>query len=141
MIKLKCNVAEYGVIINQREEFLILKLKANKKFPKEAWMLPGGRLDENDQPEFGLQREVLEETSLKIKVIVPIYTARWGTEKPQKYVVFYLCKTIGKEDIKICHEHIEYKWIKFNEIDKINWHNQNSKTAIKKSKVIIEKGF
>ncbi len=45
MKRLKCNVGEYGVLMNSREEFLILKLPLNKEFTKELWMLPGGRLD------------------------------------------------------------------------------------------------
>ena len=141
MKRLKCNVGEYGVIVNQRGEFLILSLPINKEFTKEEWMLPGGRLDENEQPEFGLQREVLEETSLKIKVVSPVHTARWGIEKPPKYAVFYLCKAVGKQKVVLSHEHTEYKWIKFSNIEKIPWHNKNSKIAAKKSKILLAKGF
>lgn len=141
MKRLKCNVGEYGVIVNQRGEFLILKLAASKKYPKETWMLPGGRLDEDDHPERGLQREALEETGLKIKVISPVHTASWGTEKPPKYAVFFLCKTAEKQNITLSHEHTGYKWVKFSDIEKIPWHNQNSKIAAQKSKILIAKGF
>ena len=141
MKRLKCNVGEYGVIINPRGEFLILSLPINKEFTQKAWMLPGGRLDEDDQPEHGLQREVLEETGLKIKLISPVHTARWGTEKPPKYAVFFLCRTVGKQSVKLSHEHTEYKWIKFSDMEKIPWHNQNSKIATKKSKILLAKGF
>ena len=133
MKKLKCNVAEYGIIVNQREEFLILKLATSKKFPKEAWMLPGGRLDEDDQAGYGLQREVLEETNLKIKVVSPVHTARWGDEKPSKYAVFYLCILTRKDKIKLSKEHIDYKWVKFSSIDQTFWHNQNSEISVKKA--------
>jgi len=141
MKKLKCNVGEYGVIVNQRGEFLILRLAASKKFSKEAWMLPGGRLDADDQPKFCLKREVLEETGLKVKVIVPVHVAMWDTANPPKYSVFFLCRSIGKQNVKISHEHIESKWIKFNGIEKIPWHNNNSKIAAKKSKNLLAKGF
>ena len=141
MKRLKCNIGEYGVIVNFRGEFLILKLPINKEFKKEMWMLPGGRLDENDQPEKGLQREVKEETNLKIKVISPVHTARWGIEKPQKYSVFYLCKLIGKQNVKISHEHTESEWIKLNDIEKIPWHNKNSRIAVKKAQILFAKGF
>ena len=134
MKRLKCNVGEYGVIVNSRGEFLILRLPLNKEFTKEMWMLPGGRLDCDDQPELGLKREVLEETGLKIKVLTPVHVARWGIEKPPKYSVFFLCKLIGKQDVKISNEHTERKWIKFSDIEKIPWHNKNSKIAVKKAK-------
>lgn len=141
MTKLKCNIGEYGVIINHQGKFLILKLAPSKKFPKEAWMLPGGRLEIDDQPEPGLQREILEETALKVKIICPCHVARWGLEKPPKYGVFFLCKLVGKQEVKICDEHTEYRWINFNDIKKIPWHNTNSKLAVKKSKILLEKGF
>ncbi|HNV96932.1 MAG TPA: NUDIX hydrolase [bacterium] len=134
MKRLKCNIGEYGIIINSKKEFLILKLPINKEFKKEMWMLPGGRLNINDKPEFGLKREVFEETKLKIKIIMPIHVARWGIEKPPKYSVFFICKLISGNNLKISGEHIDSKWIKFNQIDKISWHNINTKIAIKKAK-------
>ena len=137
MKRLKCNVGEYGVMVNNKKEFLILKLPINKEFTKEMWMLPGGRLDETDQPEQGLMREALEETGLKIKVVTPVHVARWGTEKPPKYSAFFLCRLIGKQTVKISHEHTKSKWIKFSEIEKIPWHNKNSKSAVKRAKTLI----
>jgi 8-oxo-dGTP diphosphatase len=134
MGKLKCNIGEYGFIINKKREFLILKLPINKEFTKEMWMFPGGRLEKDDQPETGLKREVFEETGLKIKIVNPIHTARWGIENPPKYSVFYLCKLIGKQNVKISFEHIDSKWVTFNDIEKILWHNLNSKIAAKKVK-------
>ncbi|MDD4111164.1 MAG: NUDIX domain-containing protein [Clostridia bacterium] len=141
MKRLKCNVGEYGVIVNSRGEFLILKLAASKKFPKETWMLPGGRLDIDDQPGQGLQREILEETGLKVKVVCPCHVARWGSEKPPKYGVFFLCKLTGKQLVKISPEHIESKWIKFGDIEKIPWHRTISKIAAQKSKILLTNGF
>ncbi len=141
MKRLKCNVGEYGIIVNQRGKFLILRLPLNKEFTKEMWILPGGRLNADDQPELGLQREILEETGLKIRVITPVHVARWGIENPPKYSVFFLCKLVDKQNTKISHEHTESKWIKFSDIEKIPWHNINSKIAAKKSKILLAKGF
>lgn len=139
MKKLKCNVGEYGVIINSDKEFLILQLPISEAFTKESWMLPGGRLDEGDEPEIGLKREISEETDLKVNIVSPVHTAIWGSANPVKYAVFYLCKTVGESKVKLSHEHTAFKWIKFSEIDKIHWHNQNSKIAIQKSKNILSK--
>lgn len=91
--------------------------------------------------EIGLQREVFEETGLKIKDIIPVHTVFWGIEKTPKYSVFFLCHLIGKQDVKISHEHTESKWIKISDIEKISWHNINSKIAIKKTQAFLEKGF
>lgn len=130
---LKSSVGEYGVIINKKKEFLVLSLAISKKFPNEAWMLPGGRLEVNDQPEQGLRREIYEETGLKVKVVSPCHVARWGMEKPPKYVVFFLCRLAGDQEVKLSHEHANYKWVSLGDIEKIPFHNINSKLAIQKS--------
>jgi 8-oxo-dGTP pyrophosphatase MutT (NUDIX family) len=136
---LKCNIWEYAIIVNKLWEFLILKLAASKKFPKEAWMLPWGRLNIDDQAQQWLQREIIEETWLKVKVIWPCHTARRVSEKKSsKYGIFFLCKTIGKQNVKISNEHIESKRIKFSDIDKIARHNNNSKIAIQKAIILIK---
>ncbi len=96
MKKLKCNIGEYGVIL-KKNKILILRLPKNKEF-KGLWMIPGGRLLENDEPGDGLLREIYEETGLKkVKINHPVYTARWGIERPRKYTVFYLCKLSEKK--------------------------------------------
>lgn len=141
MKKIKYNISEYGIIVNKQNKFLILKLASSHKFPKEAWMLPGGGINTDDQPEQGLQREILEETGLKVKVIYPCHVAKWDSGKTPKYAIFFLCQLFGKPDIKISHEHIESKWIKYSDINKIYWHRTITKIAIKKSKVLLEKGF
>ena len=55
-----------------------------------------------------------------------------GIKNPAKYSVFYMCRLIKVRGIKISHEHIDYKWNDFEEIEKIPWHNINSKLAVKK---------
>jgi len=136
--RLKCNIGEYGVIVNNKNECLILKLPLNKEFPQEAWMLPGGRINEDEQPEQGLKREILEETGLDAKILMPVHVARWGNERPPKYSVFFLCKLVGKQRVSMSNEHTESAWISFKDIQKVAWHNINSKIAIQKSKKILE---
>ena len=84
--RLKCNVGEYGVIVNSKN-----------------------------------------------KVLTPLHCARWGIEKPPKYSVFFLCKVNGSTKVKLSHEHTDSKWVAFKEINKIPFHNKNSKIAIQKA--------
>jgi len=141
MRKLKCNIGEYGIVLNRKGKFLILQLPVNKEFKEELWMFPGGRLESDEQPGSGLKREVFEEAGFKIRIIMPVHTARWGNENPAKYSVFYICKVAGKENVKISKEHIDYKWADFKEIEKISWHNINSKLAVKKTRELLVHGF
>jgi 8-oxo-dGTP diphosphatase len=133
MTHLKCYVGEYGVIVNREGEFLILRLPQSDEFPTEMWMLPGGWLESDDQPEEGLFREVTEETGLEVDIVAPVHTARWGIEDPPKYSVFYLCRVIGGSDAVISSEHTESRWIDFDEIGSVPWHNMNSRLAAEKA--------
>jgi 8-oxo-dGTP diphosphatase len=133
MPHLKCNVGEYGVIVNREGKFLILRLPLNDEFRTEMWMLPGGRLEAEDQPIEGLRREVREETGLDIEIVTPVHTARWGIEDPKKYSVFYLCHVIGGAEPLISPEHTDSRWIGFDEIDSVPWHNINSRLAAEKA--------
>jgi 8-oxo-dGTP diphosphatase len=133
MPHLKCAVGEYGVIVNGEGKFLILRLPLNDEFRTEMWMLPGGRLESDDQPEAGLLREVKEETGLEVTIVAPVHTARWGIEDPQKYSVFYLCRVVGGVDVAIGSEHVESRWIGFDKIGSVPWHNMNSRIAAEKA--------
>ncbi len=140
MKKLKCNVGEYGVIVNQQWKFLILKLAVSKNFPKEAWMLPGGRLDVNDQIVSGnwlTTRSVWRNWSKNQRYYSCSYCFLGHWENTKVLSIF----PVGKQDVKISHEHTESKWIKISDIEKISWHNINSKIAIKKTQAFLEKGF
>lgn len=136
MPHLKCTVGEYGVIVNGEGKFLILRLPLNDEFRTEMWMLPGGRLESDDQPEKGLRREVAEETGLEIEIVMPVHTARWGSEDPMKYTVFYLCRVVDASMESISHEHAESRWISFDEIGDIPWLNTHNRTAAKKASAL-----
>ncbi len=140
MNKLICNVGEYSVVINKKKEFLILKLAKNKLYPEEKWMLPGGRLSTQDEPTLALQREIFEETGIKVEVIAPVHVALWGKQIP-KYSVFFISKVKEVQKIKLSEEHIDAKWVSFNQLNNISWHNENSKIAVEKSKKFLDKDF
>jgi len=133
MEKLLCTIGEYGVIVNSKQEILILKLRITSEFQNGAWMLPGGRVEENEQACDALKREVFEETGLTVEVIRPVHTAIWGDDELPKYSVFFLCRTAGAENILLSNEHIDSAWIKLDEVENIPWRNSNSKIAIAKS--------
>ena len=81
--------------------------------------LPGGKIQEGERDfKLALQREVREETNLKIKVGKPFFTSYWefpiGSSHRNKgkkiFLVFYRCKYISGE-VVISDEHDWYKWV------------------------------
>lgn len=67
-----------------------------KNHGEEYWVLPGGGWEENETKEEGVAREVLEETSLKVEVIRPVFFL-FVENDGQKLV--FLCKYLGGEPV------------------------------------------
>lgn len=51
-----------GVIFNENQEVLLVK----HSYRRVMWSLPGGYLKSSEHPKKGLQREIFEETNLKV---------------------------------------------------------------------------
>lgn len=136
MTHLKCNIGEYAVIINQDKKALIVQLPPDSHHPGH-WMLPGGRLEETDDASGGLIREIKEETKMEIEIITPCHVARWGSEDPMKYTVFFLCRP-KSEEIELNYENQAFKWIDLKDLDKYLWLNKYFPEAIKKAQKLIE---
>lgn len=87
-------VSEHAIIFNG--EGKILLLRHTWQHLKGKWHLPGGRLDEADQPQDSLLRELREETGLTdVELLLPCHTSRWGADHPVKYSVAYLARVSG----------------------------------------------
>lgn len=88
------------------DRFLMLK-RAKEPF---IWGPPGGKLEIDEDPIRGLQREVKEETGLQIRVFQPV-TTWFGYFKDQSLLsVDYLC-TSEKNTVALSHEHTHHRWL------------------------------
>jgi ADP-ribose pyrophosphatase YjhB (NUDIX family) len=117
-------IAMKAVIYNDNHEILILQ-EAGDSYSdgvnEGKWQLPGGRIEIGENWRDGLDREVLEETGLKVNIIKPIFIGEWHpvikSIKTQIIAVFNICKYIDGA-VKISQEHSDYKWINKPDIDK-----------------------
>lgn len=84
-----------GVVIENGKVWL-------RKNERDEWELPGGKLDEGEQPEETIVRELQEELGFKVEVVDIINAYLYkikkpvGCEKKGVLVVSYLCKFIEK---------------------------------------------
>jgi 8-oxo-dGTP diphosphatase len=76
---------------------------------------PGGKMELGEKPEEALNREVLEETGLKVEIGNPVAVNQWipvvGGEKWQIVGIYFKCKLKDENGIKLSHEHDSFKWI------------------------------
>jgi ADP-ribose pyrophosphatase YjhB (NUDIX family) len=98
-------VAVIGYVY-QNGKFLLLKRNA----PPKIWAPPGGRLLPNEDPEKGLEREIFEETGLRIKALQPanIWFGELTAGKPL-LSIDYLVEVVGGK-LRLSAEHSDYVW-------------------------------
>jgi len=99
------------VLLDYQGKFLILKRSYKKKLHPNIWNLPSGGVEQGETLRQAAQREVAEETELKMKIkengpIVKIETS----EGYAQVVHFVLAELIGG-DVKLNEENSDFKWV------------------------------
>ncbi|MBI2798095.1 NUDIX hydrolase [Candidatus Saccharibacteria bacterium] len=84
--------------------------------------LVGGRIEPDESFYDALDREILEETGLKVKTTKPLQVGEWWPEikgvKNHIVAVFMICE--AKTDrVVLSDEHDDFKWVNLNEIQKL----------------------
>lgn len=121
------------VILNEKNEVLLLKRAIKPHFGK--WDLPGGFLENGEEPIDGLKREAMEEMNIEIEPIdiLTIFIDKYPYDDGEFYTLnlFYRVK-IKSGEIKLDSENSEFKWFKQEEIPWDELAFQNTETALKK---------
>lgn len=101
-------------VLNDKGEILLLQRSHTDDRRPLGWDLPGGNVEHNEDPNVAVLRELQEEAGLTASNSQVFYV---GTETEDHYIVTLLYKgTADVLDVKLSHEHEQYKWIKPEEI-------------------------
>jgi 8-oxo-dGTP diphosphatase len=109
-----CFCVPQKALIKQGEKYLVIKRSLNSRGYPGCWDFPGGKLEQGEAAKTGLKREVMEETSLEIEVLSPVFTYTEFVYSNNMYIL-YECKLISGK-ISLSNEHTEYKWATKEEI-------------------------
>lgn len=108
----------HSAIINNGK-LLILKRVANT-YQGNLWDLPGGTLEDGEDPADGAIREVLEETGIKISELRLFhYYSNVDEEKNKQFItlIFTTQTKLGSENVLLNpREHSEFKWVELENI-------------------------
>ena len=100
--------------------------------PNGALDLPGGRVESGETVQSALQREIDEETGLKVKIHDPV--EEWSFYKTPDHLIKGItleCSYIEGR-VELCDEHKRYFWAPVDSIDSMKFNRRflrNIKTA------------
>jgi 8-oxo-dGTP pyrophosphatase MutT (NUDIX family) len=111
-----------GVLVwdPDNNKYLLLKRSEQKDFAAGLWEFVTGRLDQGEGFEEAAHREVFEELEVDVKLLQILGTTHFyrGEQRPENELigVIYLGSINSAVDIKISHEHSEYRWLLAREV-------------------------
>jgi len=119
------HIGQYALIRNNEGKLLLLQRQHSK-----TWCLPGGRLNENEEWDDALLRELHEEINLDCNNPKPIDINILKDEYQTKYCVYFSVNCADISQIKISNEHINFDWFNINEIQDLNIEDDKIKETI-----------
>ena len=98
------------VVLNDRDDILILKRPSFVDWAPDKWALPGGKLEHNESALTAAIRETKEETDLDVRKLKVINLQVIGPVAP-----FYTRHYTGQ--VKIDFEHTDWAWTPRDKIE------------------------
>jgi len=107
-----------GIIYNDQNEILITRRKKGRH--KGKWEFPGGKIEEGESPAKCLQREILEELTLDIRVEIEFYShTHKYSNKLIVNLLTYTATLIGGNLTLIDHD--QFSWVQVEELEQFDW--------------------
>ena len=124
---LLAKIGQYGLIKNSEDKVLVLERARSK-----TWSLPGGRLDNGEEPHEAFTREIKEELNLECSDLKPfdvnIITDQWQT----KFCVYYSVDVVDLDSLQISDEHSGHKWISLEEAENLDIEDEKVRDVVVK---------
>jgi 8-oxo-dGTP diphosphatase len=109
-----------AAVIIQDNKILCVQRNENKyDYISKKWEFPGGKVEENEQLEDTIKREIQEELNLNIDVKSFLIQVNHQYPDFQLKMDTFICEI--KSGIIKLNEHIDFKWLSINELSDLDW--------------------
>ena len=105
--------------VNKNGEDIIFATQRGYGEFKDGWEFPGGKIEEGETPQEALKREIMEELDTEISVGELIDTIEYDYPTFHLSMDCFWCEVI-KGNL-VLKEAEDAKWLKKNELDKVDW--------------------
>ena len=109
-----------AAVIIQDNRILCVQRNENKyDYISKKWEFPGGKVEENEQLEETIKREIQEELNLIIGVKSFLIQVNHQYPDFKLKMDTFICE-ITSGFLKL-NEHVDYKWLSINELPDLDW--------------------
>lgn len=107
---MKVGIAVKGIIRKDGKILVVKRAHCDAHRPC-TWETVGGSMDENETPHEALEREIMEESNLKVNIIEPFNVFCFNKDSGEfKVGITFICDWLSGE-VVLSEEHSEYEWI------------------------------
>ncbi|MBI4215002.1 NUDIX hydrolase [archaeon] len=129
-----------AVVFNELGHVLMLQYSDHYNHPlvDHTWTLPSGGMDENEDALKAVERELSEETGLKLKKAKQFHDREFTDRHGElRKGLSFLVEADGA--VKLSEEHQAFKWVPVNEIEEYNLINEQFPEIIRKGHELFVK--
>ncbi len=120
MLKEKKKIEVVAAIIQHENKILCVQRDENKlSYISKKYEFPGGKVESGETLQETIIREIQEELKIKIVPIQQFITVDHEYPDFNLKMHSYICKCENVEIVLT--EHIQYKWLKINELIDLDW--------------------
>ena len=108
-----------AIIVENKKILCVQRNKGKYDYISYKYEFPGGKLEEGENEEVALKREISEELNLEIDVAEKFLVVTHEYLDFNLTMHSYLCK--ANTEKLVLKEHIEAKWLYKNELIELDW--------------------
>jgi 8-oxo-dGTP diphosphatase len=108
-----------AIIVENRKILCVQRNKGKYDYISYKYEFPGGKLEEGENEEDALKREIAEELNLEIDVAEKFLVVKHEYLDFNLTMHSYLCK--ANTEKLVLKEHIDAKWLNKNELIELDW--------------------
>jgi 8-oxo-dGTP diphosphatase len=103
-------------VVIRGDKILLLRRCPDRKIAPGEWDLPGGKLEEDEDPLTAVIREAQEEAGVDIAPTIPLHVHREADTG--RILIIYKAYT-SQDEVILSDEHDEYRWVTREEFDQL----------------------
>jgi len=108
-----------AIIVENRKILCVQRNKGKYDYISYKYEFPGGKLEEGENEEDALKREIAEELNLEVDVAEKFLVVKHEYLDFDLTMHSYLCK--ANTEKLVLKEHIDAKWLYKNELIELDW--------------------